>query len=205
MSNEHQSVTSTVKLPEINQLTIIDMFDVDNDQSFFDALGPILLTAQIRCLKITCRKIFIGTLIDLIRYLPNLHSLIVTYLAMVDPRCLLVEEATTLRFVSQNNKITRVNLQQMNDLAQVQFLLELCPRIEYLEVDCTNVVYPEDVIRFILMKNIKYIPNLSSLCLKIRPTKTDLVYHLKRMIDFEQLHQNYTIQQTENSIHFQWN
>jgi hypothetical protein len=93
----------------------------------------------------------------------------------------------------------------MNDLAQVQFLLELCPRIEYLEVDCTNVVYPEDVIRFILMKNIKYIPNLSSLCLKILPKKTDLVYHLKRMIDFEQLHQNYTIQQTENSINFQWN
>ncbi len=181
------------------------MFDVDNDQSFFDILGPILVTAQMTCLKIVRRKIFIGTLINLIRYLPNLHSLIVSSLSMIHPRCLSVDEATALRFVSQNNKITRVNLQQMNDLAQVQFLLELCPRIEYLEVDCTNVVYPEDVIRFILMKNIKYIPNLSSLCLKILPKKTDLVYHLKRMIDFEQLHQNYTIQQTENSINFQWN
>ncbi len=93
----------------------------------------------------------------------------------------------------------------MNELAQVQFLFDLCPRLEYLEVDYTNGVFSERVLRFILMKNIKFIPNLCSLCLKISQTEEYIVDQLKRMIDLEQLRHNYTIKRIDNRIYLRWN
>jgi hypothetical protein len=202
---KHKFTVSSLILSEMNQLTVTDHAYTGMDESFIDTIGPILAMVYINCLNITCREIFIGTLIDLIKYLPNLHSLVVSSLAMIHPRCLSVEEARTLRLVSNNNKITKVNLQRMNDLAQVQFLFDLCPRIEYLEVNCINDVFPEKFVRFILMKNTKYIPNLSSLCLEISLTNEDIVEKLKKMIDLEQLRQNYTIKQIDNRIYLRWN
>ena len=190
-------------LPQTNQLTIIDLFNVDDDEFFFSDLGPILMAIEITCLKTTYEQIFIGTLIDLIKYLPNLRSLWIASLAMLHPRCLSVDEVRTLRLISNENKIIRMILQHVDDLAQVQFLLDLCPRAEYLEIDCTNGVISEEFIRFILMKNIKSIPNLSVLCLNILPTTKDPIDKLKRMINFEQLHSNYSIKRIDNKVYFQ--
>jgi hypothetical protein len=77
--------------------------------------------------------------------------------------------------------------------------------VEYLEMDCANGVSPERFVRFILMKNIKYIPNLSSLCFEISQTEEDLVDKLKKVIDFEQLCHNYAIKQIKNRIYLRWN
>lgn len=200
-----QSITAPNIFSEVNRLTITDyLYDYD-DESLIDIVGPILGVLHITCLNITRREIFVAMLINFIRYLPHLDSLVVSSLAMTHPRCLSVLEVTTLRLVSNDNKITKVNLQQMNNLAQVQFILDLCPRIEYLEVDCTNDVFPEIVVRFILLKNIKYIPNLSSLCLKISKMDENIIEKLKNMIDLEQLRHNYTIKQIDNRIYLRWN
>jgi hypothetical protein len=192
-------------LSETNQLTVIDHFDIDSDESFIDIVGPILLTIQITHLNITRSTIFVGTLISLVKYLPNIESLIISCLVMMNPRCLSVEESRTLRLISNNNKIIKVNLQRMSDLAQVQLLLDLCPHMEYLKVNCTNDISHERFVRFILMKDIKYIHNLSSLCLNVPPTNEDIVDKCKKMIDLEQLCHNYIIKQIDNQIYLQWN
>jgi len=205
MFNEHESVACSIVLPETHLLTVIDVSNMDDEELLSDIIGPILLMMQITCLNITRREFFIGTLIDLIRCLPNLDSLVVSSLAMLKPRCLSVEETRTLRLISNDNKITKVKLHRTNDLAEIQFLLDLCYRVEYLEVDCANGVSPERFLRFILMKNIKYIPNLSSLCFEISQTEEDIVDKLKKMIDFEQLRHNYAIKQIKNRIYLRWN
>jgi len=198
-------VARSIVLPETNLLTVIDVSNMDDEEFLGDIIGPILLMMQITCLNITRSEIFIGTLIDLISCLPNLDLLVVSSLAMLKPRCLSVEKTRTLRFISNNNKITKVKLHRTNELAEIQFLLGLCCRVEYLEMDCANGVPPEGFIRFILMKNIKYIPNLSSLCFEISQTEEDIVDKLKKMIDFEQLCHNYAIKQIKNRIYLRWN
>ncbi|CAF2698559.1 unnamed protein product [Rotaria sp. Silwood2] len=201
--SQEEFVAFSKILSETYQLTVIDLLYSEFDETFFDIIRPILTTVKITCLNIILNKIFIGTLIDLIKCLPNLDSLVISSLTMIQPRCLSVEEARTFRFLSNNNKITKVNLKQMNDLEQVQFLVDLCSQMKYFEVNCTNDVGLEKVLRFILMKNTKYMPNLSLLCLQISETSMDIVDKLKNIINFEQLCHNYAIKQIDKRIYLQ--
>ncbi|CAF2842113.1 unnamed protein product [Rotaria sp. Silwood2] len=205
ISNQQESIDSSMIFSETNELTVIDLCNTEYNECFFDMIRPILTVVQITCLNITLSNIFIGTLIGLIKCLPNLDSLVISSLTMIQPRCLSVEEARTFRLLSNNNKITKVNLKQMNDLEQVQFLVDLCCHMKYFEVDCTNGVDPEKVLRFILMKNTKYMPNLCLLCLQTSETSMDIVDKLSNIIDFEQLCQNYRIKQIDNRIYLRLN
>jgi hypothetical protein len=202
--NEDETVPFSMLFSETNQITIRDLPGIDSDELFFENVSPILLTIPITRLNITYDEIFIGMLIDLIQYLPNLDSLVVLSLAMMEPRCLSVEEVRALRLISNNSKITKVNLQRMSDLAPVQFLIDLCPRLQYLEVDCVTGVHPECFVRYILMKNTRYIPHLCSLCFRISKTKEDMIEKLTQMIDREQLHHNYIMKQRNDKIYLQW-
>jgi len=189
-----------IPLSETNRLTI-----GDTNQPFMDIICPILLLTSITGLNITCNQIFIGILIKLIHLLPNLDYLIVRSLAMIQPRCLSVEEVKTLRLVSHNNKITKVKFQQMNELAQIQFIINLCSRLQHLEVICTNDIDPEMFLRFIFMKNTKFIPNLCSLCFCISNSNEDLFGKLQKIIELEKLHHDYTIKRSNNRIYLRWN
>ncbi|CAF2946768.1 unnamed protein product [Rotaria sp. Silwood2] len=199
--DQQESSTSSTMISESNHLNIIDLSYFQPNETYYDMLSPILTNLSITCLNITLSTIFIGTLIDFIRCLPNLDSLVISSLEMLQPRCLSIEETRNFRLLSDNNKITKVNLKQMNDLEEVQFFLDLCPRMTYFEVNCTDYVGPENVLRFILMKNIRYIRNLSLLCLKVSRTNLNIVDNLKHTIDFEQLCHNYTIKQIDNRIY----
>ncbi|CAF1448836.1 unnamed protein product [Adineta steineri] len=203
--NEHdESMLSLEVLSETNQLTVIDLPHIDNDPSLAVTIGPILLLVPITCLNITRWEIFIGSLIELVVCLPNLNSLSVSSLTMIKPRCLSVEETTTLRWLSNNNVITKVKLHRMNDLAEIQFLFYLCSSMEYLEVDCTDKICPKQLLRFILMKNIKSIPKLSSVYLGILVMKENIIDQLITMINLEQLCHNYTIKEIQNKIYLRW-
>ncbi|CAF3120338.1 unnamed protein product [Rotaria sp. Silwood2] len=190
---------------ETNQLVIKSLSYSEFDENLFDMIRPVLAMIQITYLNITPREIFIGTLIDLVRCLPNLDSLVISSLAMTQPRYLSIEETRHFRLLSNNNKIIKVNLKQMSDIAQVQFLLDLCSQMKYFEIGSTNDVSLENVIRFILMKNIKNTCNLHLLCLKIPQANMNMVDRLKSIIDFEQLSHNYRIQQIDTEIHLRLN
>ncbi len=194
-----------IPLSETNRLTIVDLLTSDTNQPFMDIIRPILLLTSITGLNITCNQIFIRLLIELIHLLPNLDYLIVRSLAMIQPRCLSVEEVKTLRLVSDNNKITKVKLQQMTEFAQIQFIINLCPRLQHLEVTCINDIDPEMFLRFIFMKNTKFIPNLCSLCFCISNLNEDLFGKLQKIIQLEKLHHDYTIKRSNNRIYLRWN
>ncbi|CAF4908667.1 unnamed protein product [Rotaria sp. Silwood1] len=126
-------------------LNITDLYETDNDRSCIDIISPILSMTSITCLNITVNEIFIGTLINMRKCLPNLNSLIISSLAMIQPRCLSIEETRIFCIVLNNNKIIKDNLKQISDLAQVQFTHDLCPHMKYFQIDCINGVCPEYV------------------------------------------------------------
>ncbi len=146
-----------------------------------------------------------GTLIDLLQYLPNLDSFAVDSLEIVKPECLSERKAETLRLVSKNNKITKVNLRQMTTLEQAQFIRDLCPRMQYLETNCTNACHAEWLLRFILMNHIDYIPNLFSLYLRISNPNEEMLEKIKTIFELEQQPYNPMIKLVNNGIHVKWN
>ena len=202
--DEQLPASYSLKCFKMRRAFFLNIFDPSYEDVLIDAYGPIFTRLPICHLKITRQAIFVGLLIHLIKHLPNIRSVVLRTLAMVQPRYLSSEEIRTLRSIANENKITHVKLQWTNDLAHVQFILDLCPRIEQLEFDCSMDASPEKVIRFILMKNIEYIPHLSLLTFHIPQRQENLTDLLKRMIDLEQLRHNYTIKQIDNQIHLQW-
>ncbi|CAF3151709.1 unnamed protein product, partial [Rotaria sp. Silwood2] len=118
--------------------TILDRFYIDWKDFFISDFSPIFNTLKITHLVMECQNIFIGTLIELLQFLPNLDSLKICSLSLVKPRCLYKEEVEILHSISKNNKITKVNIERTSELAEVQFLIDLCPHMQYFESSCSS-------------------------------------------------------------------
>ena len=167
-------------------------------------IGPMLVSSQITCLQVDFSEIFAGTLIDLIQHLPHLHSLVVKSFASIQERHLSIEETVTLRLLSQKKSIRKVQLVNVKCLSEIQFLIELCPGMQYLQIDDADEIDLECFVPFILMKNVKYLPNLFFVCFGCPKSKVGLLDKLNRMIGLEQLRRDYFIEQIQERIYLRW-
>jgi hypothetical protein len=177
---------------------------VNGRKSFFDIIRPVLFPSPINKITIESNEISIGILIEFIPLLSNLDTLEVKSLSMIQPSCLSAEEATRFRSVSNNNRITRVTLRRMTELAEVQFLIDLCPRMKHLMVSSSDGVDPEVFLRFVFMKNIKNIPNLYSLRFRMSESSENIMEKLQKMIDVEKLHGKFRMKHVDNLISLKW-
>ena len=189
---------------ETNQFDVVQLPEEDDDEFIGAMIGPTLLAFQIRCLNIIAKSIHMGALIDLLQYLPELDSFAVSSLTWMNDRYLSVEEASTFRLLSARQSVKRVQVRHLHDLSELQFILELCRTLQYLQIDDTADIDLECLLRFILMKDVKYIPNLSSICLGTRKLDENFAGRLDRMIHFERLRQDYCIKQIDGKIYLRW-
>ncbi|CAF1308346.1 unnamed protein product [Rotaria sordida] len=106
---------------------------------------------------------------------------------------------------STRNQITKVYLKKMIQIEEINFLIELCPQITYLNVGFLNNINTELVVRFVLMKvNIEHNHQLRLLCVHIRAIDNEMIEKLHKMIYFEQLLANYTIKRISDDMYLQW-
>ncbi|CAF3905770.1 unnamed protein product, partial [Adineta steineri] len=107
--------------------------------------------------------------------------------------------------VSAINKITQVKLGQVteDDEEEIEFFINLCPHIEYLEVECMSDTDVPLLMKFIMNQRIR-IPKLCYLCF-INPIADDnMVRSLAMTIDSETVNDNYTIQRSGDKISVHW-
>jgi hypothetical protein len=178
---------------------------MNSNTTYLDIIRPILRQSPINTLNVSCGEISIGKLAELIHSLPNLDSLIVRSLIMIKVQCLSSDEKTALRCVSKNNKITKVIMKKMTNMAQLYFLIRACPRMQHLEVACSNHVNAELLLRYIFIENAKRIPDLSLLYFNISKAHGETIESIQQMIDREKLCRDYTIEWRNNGIYLQWN
>ena len=206
----YKSIDQEMKAPfptiifKSNHLVIKELPNLEYDEFYMPTIGPMLLSSQLTCLHVDFSGIFAGILIDFIQHLPHLHSLVVKSLGSMRKRHLSLETTRTLRFISQRKSITKVRLIDVDCLSAIQFLIDLCSGMQYLQIDNTNDLDLECFVRFILMKNIKYLPSLVSLSFGCPKSNIDLLTKLAKMIAFEQLRRDYTIEQIDEKIYLRW-
>ncbi|CAF3002517.1 unnamed protein product [Rotaria sp. Silwood2] len=82
ISNKHNSVATSSMI-----LNISDLSTTDDDEPFIEMVSSILVMLPITCLNITLSGIYIATLIDFIKYLPNLDSLVILSLPKIESKC----------------------------------------------------------------------------------------------------------------------
>jgi hypothetical protein len=140
----------------------------------------------------------VDILLEFINCLPNLHALSVSCLT-------LLESNISIKEISNKNQITKVNLEKMEIFEQIQFLIDLCPHIEYFQVGCVKNFNLDILKQFLLIKNnMTKILKLHSLCLCIPSADEKMIEKFQAMIDLEKLLSNYSIKRVLDQIYFQW-
>jgi hypothetical protein len=166
---------------------------------------------QFTHLSIDCDELPVGMLIEIIRLLPNLDSLEVSSLPLIQLSDLSVEDSEMVLLVSIANKITKVKLDKMNGMEQIHFLINLCSRMQYLEVECTTDNDLANIIGCIAVNNIINVPYLCCLCLCVPNANEKMIESLNKIIDNERIFdydnktfRDYVIQRVQDRIFLTW-
>jgi len=193
-------INSSIQLSKSARLTL--MYFPSEEYLHFSKIinNRILTVAQIYHLQIH-NKIFVGKLIEILFSLLELDSLYVTSLSLSKSRCLSNQYAETLSFISSKNQITKVNLEKMIDIEEVYFLIKLCPRMIYLQVNHINNMDMELFVRLILIKSND---NLRLLSFRVPAADDEMIKTLEQMINSEKLLFEYTIKRILGNIYLQW-
>ena len=149
-------------------------------------------------------KIDFSTLVNIISSLSELDSLKIHSLSLSSPKYLSIEKAFH-RFLSNTNKITKVCLENLVEMEEVYFLIKLCPRMNYLEVNSIKRMDVEFFVCGILSKiNHDGNQNLRSLCFGLPTADNKITGKLKEMINSNKLLHRYTIKHELDNIYLQW-
>jgi hypothetical protein len=187
------------------QPTVTVHFSDEWNQSSIDRITRILSLIPITYLNIDCSQINLLTFIKLLHNLPNLDALRLSFALSLLSTYLYAERSGIIHGISNKNNITKVNINKMIDIGEIRFIIDLCPRIRYLEIDCNNWTDTVLLLRFILTKqNNNYIPHLNILCLHVQNLNDDMMENLQRMIIFEKLLIDYIIKRVDDTINLYW-
>ena len=177
-----------------------------------DAMKPCFDAVEFTHLNINCIGLPFKILIEIIHLLPNLLSLELSFLTRLQSQSLSFEDSEMLLLVSITNKITKVKVDHIQSIEQMHLLMDLCPRMRYLEVGYTTDNDLEKIIGSISMSSNTRALYLCSLCLCKTGSQEQLIDTLNNMIDFERLFQpeskafrNYVIHRGQNKVFLHWN
>jgi hypothetical protein len=186
-------------------LDILNTFPSVDLDYLCENIDYIINVAQIYHLTIR-GEMFACVLARILMPLSTLDSLKISSLSISQPRSLSIEERSILHTISSTIRITKVNLEKMNNIEEIYFLLELCPHLIYLKVDYARNMDMKLFVRLILMKlTTKYLHQLRLLCFPVLAADDQTIKQLNKMIDDEKLLFDYTIKRVLAFIYLQWN
>jgi len=150
-------------------------------------------------------EFYIGVLIEIINVLPDLISLKIWSIALIQLTCLSIEELNSIRYVANNNKITKIYLEKMITFEEILFLIDLFPRLKYLQVGCTSNIDIQLFVRVILTKILDKTNHcVRLLAFRIPTADEEMIKKLQKMIDFNKLLFDYRIKRISDTVYLQW-
>jgi hypothetical protein len=153
-------------------------------------------------LEILSENVHSNVLLETVNSLPELNTLKIHSLSLYEPRMLNDEELIILSSIEDTSQITKVYLEKMNEIKELDFLFELCPHMEYLKLDYIKHMDFKFVFRYIIKHDCN--DYLHLLCFRIPTAGDEMIIKLKRMIHFEKLLFNYTIKRVADNIYIEW-
>lgn len=197
--------SSLLLFPVIQICINSDSFDKEHEE-FMDSFRSTFITVQFTRLKINCRDIPIEKFLRILHLLPNLDSLEVLALPHIQSNWLFDNHEKMHQFsTSINNKIINVNLNKIINIEQMHFFLNLCPYVQYFQVNVPKHMDFTILVRFILIQACTYNHHLRFLSLAIQNASQHMVHKLQKMIDNEKLLSNYIVKRIGSYILLKWN
>ncbi len=141
----------------------------------------------------------------MVNCLSQLQTLKIHSLLLEKSNDLNEEEVDILSSREDTNQITKVYLKTMTDMAEIYFLIVLCPQLQYLRVDYIVNMDVESFVREILHKiNFEKNEYLRLLRFYVEAADDQTIKNLEKMIDDEKLLVVYSIKRVRENIYLQW-
>ncbi|CAF1179198.1 unnamed protein product [Adineta steineri] len=188
----------------IIQLTIENYEFTEVNWQFINKLKSAFKAIQFTHLNIDNKRITINMLLDILCLLPNIESLKLLSIPILQLESLSIEDTKNQLSVLAINKITKVRLGQVTEEQEIQFFIDLCPHMQYLEVDCMLDTDVPLLMKLILINRMTRIPDLCYLCFIIPMADENMVRTLAKIIDSETVIDNYSIKRSGNKISVHW-
>ncbi len=103
------------------------------------------------------------------------------------------------------NRITKLTLRNVLTMKQIDLIIQIFPRIQYLSLQHIFDRDIESIVRYTLSKiKEKKICHPMTICIVGLEAEYDKVQKLKQMIDSEHLLLDYTINRQFNRLYLQW-
>ncbi|CAF4942257.1 unnamed protein product [Rotaria sp. Silwood1] len=165
----------------------------------------VLTISNIYHLEIPAKKVSIPALIQAVNLLPNITTLKVHSLSTDETTELTLKQLLILCSIKETSKITKVYLEEIDDVKELDFLFTFCPCMDYFKVRCINTM---DVQSFLLtiFKKIKQNNNhhLRSLCFPVQTVDEQIVKNIERMINGEKLLSNFRVKRILDTVYLRW-
>ena len=189
------------------KLAVDRLYFAASRETLANEIFSFISTFQITHLIVDCKKCLYTKFLQLLCILPNLNSLGIFSLSFFKLKCSSPEETELIQLWSKKNKITKLELRsfiEQADLEKIQFFIDLCTQMKYLQVKCENTWNLESILRYILSKNITKFSYFDFFCLRVPITSDNMIKQLQTIINLEKLIHDYTMTRTSDKIYLQW-
>ncbi|CAF1365485.1 unnamed protein product [Rotaria sordida] len=165
----------------------------------------VLIITQIYYLEILEKNISIFQMIQVINLLPDLTTLKIHSLSTDETSEFTVDEIFILCSMKETSQITKVFLEEINHMKELDFLFTLCPYMEYFRIEKMNFIDIQAFLR-IFLKKINRFDNhhLRALCFEFSTADDLIIQNIQDMINSDKLLSHFTIERLRNLIYLQW-
>lgn len=185
----------------MTQLTISRWDSQMCDQDFFAYSHFVGNLPTITSLHIAIHGFFTTILTLLFQSLPHLDTLTLILSGSSTTAPFSQDQLERIDAVSKINHIVRINIKQHVLWEHIDILINLCPQMQFLRIQCENYSHMECLLRLILIRRKS---SLSSLHFVIANADESMVIQLKTLIFSEKLLERYEMQRKGDQIALYW-
>jgi hypothetical protein len=201
----HYEISPSLSLLDTQLYLSSRHYPVKKSQLFVNKLNSLFQTIDITYMDVKCHQISADILISIFNLLPNLNTICLTDLPSYENIQKSDPDMNAFNQFIKNNKITKLTLENISNLQQIDLIINAFPRVQYFTLkNFVNINFESAIKRILLKIKEKKIFHPMTLCFVAAEIEYDKLDELKEMIDSKNLLKDYTINRQLNRFYIQW-
>ncbi|CAF4646875.1 unnamed protein product, partial [Rotaria sp. Silwood2] len=175
------------------------------NEPFINKIIPLFEMLNVTRLNIDCSQIIPNIFLKILSLLPNLDSMRIISFPPSEKLLLINENSKMFYLFLGNNKITKLSLRDIPNFEQMFLIMNLFSHIKFIELQQISNYNVELIIRCTLWKiQITNNNNLKTLCVNVNEGSHDELEKLQKMINSENLVEDYIIYRRHDKYYLEW-
>ena len=206
-SSPHQDLLDKLnkKPSRFSQVELEQTFHLKEALAWIDEMKDFLLKVPFTQLIVHGYELLNCVFETISDSMVHLDSISLTSMFGNDLQCLFDETNESQPSFTQKQRITKVNISLIRNMDEMQHVMHLFPRMEYLELTLMRpTIDVVTALKCILMNRSMKVPNLRSICFDNENIDREVLDQLRSVMDGERSIRKYHFKCNRNEIFVQW-